>query len=82
MKELTVKILTADSCLYDGPAEAAFLPGMASPFEVLPGHAPILSVLEPGRVRLVSGGKDVFSACVRSGVARVSADVVTVCVEI
>lgn len=82
MKTLTATILTADACLYDGPAAAAFLPGLVSPFEVLPGHAPLISVLEPGAVRLVLDGKDAFSVRIRSGVARVSGDKVTVCVEI
>ena len=32
-------------------AAAVFLPGSAAPFEVLPGHAPIISTLEAGTVR-------------------------------
>ena len=82
MKELMVTILTADASLYEGPADAAFLPGAVSPFEVLPGHAPLISVLEPGPVRLIRSGKEVFSVCVRSGVARVIGDAVSVCVEL
>lgn len=81
-KSLKVKILTADTCLYEGPADAAFLPGTVSPFEVLPGHAAFISTLGKGPLRLVLDGNEVFATTVSAGVARVLDDNITVCAEI
>ncbi len=49
-KELTLTILTPSGTVFGGPVDAVFLPGTAGPFEVLPGHAPIISSLEKGRI--------------------------------
>jgi len=81
-KSLTVKILTADSCLYDGQADAVFLPGTVSPFEVLPGHAAFISTLGKGLLRVVLDGNEAFSSMVSTGVARVLDDCITVCAEV
>ncbi|MCQ2182902.1 MAG: hypothetical protein MJY89_05810 [Bacteroidales bacterium] len=62
-------------------ADVVFLPGTASPFEVLPGHAPIISTLESGNVRWrVSGSEETLG--IKRGFVRVAKDVVTVCVEV
>lgn len=81
-KTLSVKILTADNCLYDGPADAAFLPGTVSPFEVLPGHAALISTLGAGHLKVMLDGAEKFSVKVSSGVVRVLDDNITVCAEI
>jgi len=62
-------------------AEVVFLPGAASPFEVLPGHAPIVSALESGNVRWrVCGAEETLS--VKRGFVKVANNVVTVCAEV
>ena len=81
-KTLTVKILSAEETLFEGQATAVFLPGERSPFEVLPGHAPIISTLDPGPVRVMSGCEELVCREIRTGVVRVMDGVVTVCVEI
>ncbi|MCR5561006.1 MAG: F0F1 ATP synthase subunit epsilon [Bacteroidales bacterium] len=62
-------------------AEAVFLPGSAAPFEVLPGHAPLISTLEAGQVRWRSGGKEETLA-VKTGAVRVAADNIEICAEV
>lgn len=61
-------------------ADAVFLPGMYAPFEVLPGHAPIISTLEAGIIRWVKDGEE-DSLRIRSGVVRFAADKMELCVE-
>ena len=46
-KTLMVTVISPEETLYSGAAEAVFLPGGVAPFEVLPGHAPIISTLRP-----------------------------------
>ncbi|MCR5277095.1 MAG: hypothetical protein K6D54_05460 [Bacteroidales bacterium] len=63
-------------------AVAVFLPGTRSPFEVLPGHAPIISSLEAGRIRWRDADGKEDGLDIRSGLARVKDDVITACVEL
>lgn len=79
-KTLTIQILSPDGPVFDGTAKAVFLPGVVSPFEVLPGHAPIISGLQAGAVRVV--GEEERRFAIRSGVVKVLADHVTVCAEL
>lgn len=62
-------------------ADAIFLLGTVSPFEVLPGHAPMISALEAGDVRWRNKGEEECLA-VRGGVVRVGRQETVVCAEV
>ncbi len=81
-KTITVIVLSPEETLFSGAAEAVFLPGSVGPFEVLPGHAPIISTLEGGDmvVRDERGGEHRFA--IASGVVKVSHDKLTACIEV
>jgi F-type H+-transporting ATPase subunit epsilon len=74
---LTVRILTPEGTLFEGAAEAVFLPGMKGAFEVLPGHAPLISTLDRGEIVL----RPEKRFPILRGVVKVLADEITVCVE-
>jgi F-type H+-transporting ATPase subunit epsilon len=78
-KTLTIRILTPGGTLYEGAANAVFLPGSVSPFEVLPGHAPIISALSAGDIRVVDGKEQRFA--IRGGVVKVRNNEIVACVE-
>ena len=78
-KTLTIRILTPEGTLHEGAATAVFLPGAVSPFEVLPDHAPIISALSAGEIRVVDGEKRHFA--IRGGVVKVRDNEITACVE-
>ena len=77
---LTIRILTPEGTLHEGAADAVFLPGAVSPFEVLPGHAPIISALSAGVIRVENGNQE-EQIPVGGGVVRVLDNVITVCAE-
>ena len=52
-----LQILTPEKTAFEGEVESILAPGEEGGFEILKDHAPILSSLVPGDVRLVSGGK-------------------------
>ena len=62
-------------------ADAVFLPGSAAPFEVLPGHAPIISTLEAGTVRW-RGKEGEESLKIKSGAVRVENNTIEICAEV
>ncbi|MCK9481777.1 MAG: F0F1 ATP synthase subunit epsilon [Bacteroidia bacterium] len=49
---LEVKIITLDTTLFEGQADNITLPGAKGSFQVLKGHAPIVSNLVKGVVEL------------------------------
>lgn len=53
---MKLQILTPDRQVYDGNATSVKVPGTSGQFEVLNGHAPIVSSLEEGTVRVVEEG--------------------------
>ena len=61
--------------------DAVFLPGSTCPFEVLPGHAPIISSLEAGAVRWrIAGTMDTLS--IKGGAVRLDGNVMEICAEV
>ena len=78
---ITLRILTPSSGeTHD--ATAVFLPGAMGSFEVLPGHAALISALAAGELRWRESGSDEQALAIKSGMVRVENDVVTVCYEI
>ncbi|MCQ2173172.1 MAG: hypothetical protein MJZ17_10560 [Bacteroidales bacterium] len=61
-------------------ADAIFLPGTVSPFEVLPGHASMVSALDAGDVRWRNNGEEECLA-VKGGVVRVGRNEIVICAE-
>ncbi|MDA3867143.1 MAG: ATP synthase F1 subunit epsilon [Salinivirgaceae bacterium] len=53
-----IKILTPEKLLYDGALDLVQVPGKSGSFAVLKNHAPIISTLEKGRVRVKHGGEE------------------------
>lgn len=49
---LYVKIITPDSTLFEGNANAVTLPGANGSFQILNGHAPIVSSLVNGSIEI------------------------------
>ncbi|MBO4475836.1 MAG: F0F1 ATP synthase subunit epsilon [Bacteroidales bacterium] len=77
---LTLRILTPVGTAFEGPVEAVFVPGSSGAFEVLPGHAPIISSLESGRILWRHDGRE-DSLAVRTGAMIVENNTVTVCAQ-
>ena len=77
---LRLKIVTPERVAYDGEAESVVVPGTRGNFEILSGHASIISSLQSGVVEYTStGGK--ISLAVTGGFVAVKKNEVNVCVE-
>ncbi len=71
------EIVSQDRIVYAGDADMVSLPGAAGVMGVLPHHAPVLSVLQFGVIRVRSKGEDQYFT-VAGGVVEVQPDQVTV----
>ncbi len=52
MKQLNVEIITPSKSVYKGEAKSITLPGTIGNFQVLFNHAPLLSSLEIGKIKI------------------------------
>jgi F-type H+-transporting ATPase subunit epsilon len=74
---IRVEIVSQDRMVYQGDADMVILPGEMGEMGILPNHAPLLSTLKYGILRVRSQGQEEFFT-VAGGVAEVQPDIVTV----
>ena len=56
-----VEIITPDKTIFDGEVKLIQVPGSKGAFEMLENHAPIISTLEKGRIKVRDmSGNDIF----------------------
>ena len=71
MSDIHVSIVTPEGKAYDGPASSVVAPGMEGTFGVLSSHAPLISGLQRGIVKIEAADKTHFFVMDR-GIAEVS----------
>ncbi|AZB72156.1 ATP synthase F1 subunit epsilon [Synechococcus elongatus] len=77
---LTVRVIAPDRTVWDAPAQEVILPSTTGQLGILPGHAPLLSALDTGVLR-VRSDKEWLSIAVLGGFAEVENNEVTVLVN-
>lgn len=71
------EIVSQDRLVYEGDADMVIVPGVAGEMGILPHHAPLLSTLKFGVLRVrAQGREEVFT--VAGGVIEVQPDLITV----
>lgn len=63
-----LEIITPDKKIFRGEAQSVTLPGSKGSFQILKNHAPIISTLGRGTVKVVDGNNKEHSFFVESGV--------------
>jgi len=74
---LHVTIITAQHSIFEGEAEQVIAPGSEGQMTILPRHAPLLTTLDLGELRVRERGEDV-GVFVAGGFLEVNNNVVTV----
>jgi F-type H+-transporting ATPase subunit epsilon len=67
---MLLEIITPDQQVYQGEVTGVQVPGSKGSFEVLDNHAPVVSTLEKGKVRINDKGKYTYIT-IDSGVIEV-----------
>lgn len=74
-----VDVVSAEHSIFSGEAEFVALPGEAGELGIYPKHAPLLTRIKPGAVRIqVPGQQEMEFVFVAGGMLEVQPDVVTV----
>ena len=79
MSTIHVDVVSAEESIFGGEAEFVVLPGEAGELGIYPRHAPLITRIKPGVVRiLVPGRSDEEQIFVAGGILEVQPHVVTV----
>jgi len=75
-----VEILTPEKKLYSGKANLVKVPGSNGSFEILRNHAPVISTLEKGQIKIVNENEQPVFFDISSGVIEVHKNIITILV--
>lgn len=78
---LTVRVIAPDKTVWDSEAEEVILPSTTGQLGILAGHAPLLTALDIGVMRVRGADKTWVPIALMGGFAEVDADEVTILVN-
>ena len=78
---MVLEILTPDRKIFSGDVYGVQLPGIGGMFEVLEKHAPIVSALKEGKLKILKDKNSTSLYIIQSGFVEVLNNVATVLVE-
>ena len=62
MATLKLEIVTAERAVYSDEVDMVIAPGIMGQLGILPNHAPLMTMLEPGELCVRKGGEEAFIA--------------------
>jgi F-type H+-transporting ATPase subunit epsilon len=71
------EIVSQDRTVFQGDVDVVVLPGIAGEMGILPHHAPVLTILKYGVIKIRQNGKEELFT-VAGGMAEVQPDIVTI----
>lgn len=78
---MTLEILTPEQKIFSGDVYGVQLPGIGGLFEVLDKHAPLVSALKEGKLKILKDKTQTSSYNIKSGFVEVLNNKTTVLVE-
>ena len=64
---MQITILTPESTLFEGSITSVKVPGINGQFEILKNHAPIVSALRDGNIRVIKDGGEKINISIAKG---------------
>ena len=78
---MLLEIITPDKRIYSGEVSLVQLPGTIGSFEILNNHAPIISTLEKGKIKVVEESGQILFFEVEGGIVENKDNKIIVLVE-
>lgn len=75
---MQLEIITPDKQLYSGEVVSVVVPGKEGSFGILNNHAPIISTLTAGKIKITDSQKNIQQFEIKGGVVEVSKNNITV----
>ena len=77
-----LEIITPEKKIFEGEIERIRLPGSKSSFEILRGHAPIVSTLEKGEIRVINQNNEKLTWNIEGGIVENKTDKIIVLLDL
>ena len=65
---MQIEILTPESRIYSGEITLVSLPGSKGSFEIMNNHAPLISTLDAGKVKVIDTSGQILLYAIKRGV--------------
>lgn len=78
---MVIEIISPDALLYSGEVNQAILPGKGGFFEILNNHAPIVSVLKKGQIKILDKNNQKFTFDINGGVIEMQKNKIIILTE-
>ena len=78
---MKLKIITPDKEVFSGEVDLVQVPGSKGSFQVLKNHAPIISTLDPGRVKVIDSEGKTSNMNIGGGVIEVKNNEIIILAE-
>ena len=78
---MKLEIITPDATVFDGEANLVQLPGYDGSFEILKNHAPMISILKKGNIKIKEENGEIRNIEINGGVLEVHDDKILILAE-
>ena len=78
---MNLQIITPDKKVFDGEVKLVQVPGSKGSFQILKNHAPIISTLDPGDVKIIDGEDKTSFISISGGVIEVKNNKIIILAE-
>ncbi len=75
---MKLEIITPEKRLFDGKVKLVKVPGSKGSFEILNNHAPIISTLEKGTIKVITENDAQEFFDIQSGIVEVKANIISI----
>ncbi len=78
---MNLQIITPDKKVFDGEVKLVQVPGSKGSFQILKNHAPIISTLEKGDIKIIDGQDKTSFVTISGGVIEVKNNKILILAE-
>lgn len=75
---MKLEIITPEKRLFEGPVKLVQVPGAKGSFEILNNHAPVISTLNRGKIKVIGENDSTQYFDIVSGIVEVKANIITI----
>ncbi len=66
-----LEVISPEKTIYSGEVVLVQLPGVMGSFEILKNHAPLMALIEEGKMKIIDGNRKMFHLDVNDGIVEV-----------
>ena len=73
-----LEVISPEKTIYSGEIVLVQLPGVMGSFEILKNHAPLIAMIEEGKIKIIDSNRKMFYLDVSEGVVEVKDNMIRV----